>query len=93
MRLFSQKSIASTGELPIPVTDPCLLEELLSLNRGDVSFILGDPHSILNTSDTRRNSSVRTRNLRTLDTGVRILRISLLISSRTDYAQTEISSI
>jgi len=51
-RLFSLKSIAGTGELPIPVTDPRFLEELLSLNRGDVSFILGDLHSIINVPDT-----------------------------------------
>jgi len=76
-RLFSRKSIAGTGELPIPVTDPRFLEELLSLNRGDVSFILGDLHSILNVPDTRRNS-VSAGNPRTLDTGIRILHSSLI---------------
>jgi len=54
-----------------------ILEELLSLNRGDVSFILGDLHSIINVPDTRRNS-VGAWNPRTLDTGIRILHSSLI---------------
>ncbi len=74
-RLYSKKSSSGSGELPIPVTDPRFLEELLSLNRGDVSFILGDLHSIINVPDNRRTSSGSPR---TLDAGIRIIHSSLI---------------
>jgi len=40
----------------IPTGDPRFLEDLLSLNRGDVPFILTDLHAILNVPDVRRNA-------------------------------------
>ncbi|KAF9522299.1 hypothetical protein CPB83DRAFT_118210 [Crepidotus variabilis] len=77
-RLFSKRQPSGAGELSIPVTDPRFLEELLSLNRGDVSFILGDLHSIINVPDTRRNTQSPAGNPRTLDNGIRIIHSSLI---------------
>ena len=76
-RLHSKKISANEPELPIPVTDPRFLEELLSLNRGDVAFILTDLHSILSVPDSRRNSVVM-NNARAGETGIRILHSSLI---------------
>ncbi|KAF9034313.1 hypothetical protein BJ165DRAFT_673938 [Panaeolus papilionaceus] len=77
-RIFSKKSASGT-EVPIPVTDPRFLEELLSLNRGDVSFILGDLDSILNVPDSRK--AVATNGAQTTTggaEGIRILHSSLI---------------
>ncbi|KAF9476403.1 hypothetical protein BDN70DRAFT_882509 [Pholiota conissans] len=74
-RLLSRRNSANEPELPIPVTDPRFLEELLSLNRGDVSFILSDLHSILNVPDSRRNTVSPTK---AGDNGIRILHSSLI---------------
>ncbi|KAF8148274.1 hypothetical protein B0H34DRAFT_268812 [Crassisporium funariophilum] len=76
-RLPSNKTATGGTELPIPVTEPRFLEELLSLNRGDVYFALGDLHSILNVPDPRRNS-VTSTTIKTLDSGIRILHSSLI---------------
>jgi hypothetical protein len=46
-KLYSWKDASGKLELPIPITDPHFLEELLLLNRGDVPFILTqDFHAI-----------------------------------------------
>lgn len=74
-RLHSKKSASGTMELAIPITDPRFLEELLSLNRGDVYFALGDLHSIINVPDPRRNSN--STNSKASDAGIRILHSSL----------------
>ncbi|KDR77817.1 hypothetical protein GALMADRAFT_245920 [Galerina marginata CBS 339.88] len=76
-RLFSKKTAPNEPELPIPVTDPRFLEELLSLNRGDVSFILADLHSILSVPDSRRNS-VSAASAKAGESGIRILHSSLI---------------
>lgn len=76
-RRYSKRTAAG-GELGIPITDPRFLEELLSLNRGDVSFILGDLHSIINVPDTRRNAVATSGGPRTLDNGIRIIHSSLI---------------
>ena len=75
-RLHSKKSASGTMELAIPITDPRFLEELLSLNRGDVYFALGDLHSILNVPDPRRSST--STSPKTPDAGIRILHSSLI---------------
>ncbi|KAF8184234.1 hypothetical protein BJ912DRAFT_975450 [Pholiota molesta] len=75
-RLYSRRNTNNEPELPIPVTDPRFLEELLSLNRGDVSFILSDLHSILNVPDARRSSTASPS--RAGDNGIRILHSSLI---------------
>ena len=87
-RLFSKRMASGAGELPIPATDPRFLEELLSLNRGDVSFILGDLHSIINVPDTRRSNAVPASsssssssspaNPRAVEGGIRIIHPSLV---------------
>ena len=77
-RLFSKRMPSGAGELPIPVTDPRFLEELLSLNRGDVSFILADLHSIINIPDTRRSTVPASANIRTVESGIRIIHPSLV---------------
>ena len=46
-KLNSRNDTLGKFKLPIPVTDPRSLEELLSLNRGDIPFILTDPHAVL----------------------------------------------
>jgi RecA/RadA recombinase len=75
-RLYSKKSASGTMELAIPITDPRFLEELLSLNRGDVYFALGDLHSILNVPDPRRSSA--SSDSKPLDAGIRIIHSSLI---------------
>ena len=75
-RLHSKKSPNGTVELAIPITDPRFLEELLSLNRGDVYFALGDLHSILNVPEPRRSSTPT--NSKPPDAGIRILHSSLI---------------
>ena len=75
-RLQSKKSASGSMELAIPITDPRFLEELLSLNRGDVYFALGDLHSILNVPDPRRSPA--TPNSKPPDAGIRILHSSLI---------------
>ena len=84
-RLYSKKTAPNDPELPIPVTDPRFLEELLSLNRGDVSFILSDLHSILSVPDSRRNpiasqqpSPSSSTGPKSGETGIRILHSSLI---------------
>ncbi|KAF9550936.1 hypothetical protein CPC08DRAFT_320964 [Agrocybe pediades] len=86
-RLHSKKISAHEPELPIPVSDPRFLEELLSLNRGDVSFILAELHSILNVPDSRRNPGPPV-NSRAGETGIRILHSSL-IDFLTDRSRAE----
>lgn len=44
------------GEPSVPITDLRFLAELLSLNRGHVSFILGDLHPTIDVPDTRRKA-------------------------------------
>ncbi|KAF8878896.1 hypothetical protein CPB84DRAFT_1793757 [Gymnopilus junonius] len=80
-RLYSKKFAQNDPELPIPTTDPRFLEELLGLNRGDVSFILADLHSILSVPDSRRNSMsamASTGGAKSGETGIRILHTSLI---------------
>ncbi|KAH9480031.1 hypothetical protein JR316_0006628 [Psilocybe cubensis] len=76
-RPFSKKRSPTEPELPIPVTDPRFMEELLSLNRGDVSFILADLHSILEVPDSRRNSTAAPSS-KSGETGIQIIHHSLV---------------
>jgi len=64
-------------EVSIPIADPRFLEELLSLNRGDVPFILADLHPILNIPDARRHAISHSSNHKSSDQCVRILHPSL----------------
>ena len=66
--------------MPLPVTDPRFLEELLSLNRGDVSFLLSDLHALLAVPDSRRPgpSSSSTPSSSSGEGGIRILHSSLI---------------
>ncbi len=56
--------------MPLPVTDPRFLQDLLSLSRGDLSFFLSDLHALLAVPDARRSSSGKG--------GIRILHSSLI---------------
>jgi hypothetical protein len=76
-KLHCRKDALGKLELPIPVTDPRFLEELLSLNRGDVPFILTDLHAILNVPDARRSTVSQPSNTKVSDQGLRILHHSL----------------
>jgi hypothetical protein len=76
-KLYSRKDALGKVELPIPVTDPRFLEELLPLNRGDVPFILTDLRAILNVPDARRNTISQPSNAKVSDQGLRILDHSL----------------
>jgi hypothetical protein len=77
-KLYSRKDALGKVELPIPVADPRFLEELLSLNRGDVPFILTDLHAILNIPDARHNTISQPSNANvSSDQGLRILDHSL----------------
>jgi hypothetical protein len=75
--LYSRKDALGKAELPIPVADPRFLEELLSLNRGDIPLILSDLHAILNIPDARRNTISQTSNAKVSDQGLHILDHSL----------------
>ena len=55
-KLYSQKDALGKLELPIPIVGPQFLEELLSLNWGDIPFILTDLHAILNIPNARCNT-------------------------------------
>ena len=59
-KLYSRKDALGKLELLIPVADPRFLDELLSLNWGDV-LILSDLHAILNVANSRRNTIRYTR--------------------------------
>jgi len=76
-KLYSRKDALGKLELPIPTADPRFLEELLSLNRGDVPFILTDLHAILNIPDARRNALSQPSNAKLSEQGLRILHHSL----------------
>ena len=76
-KLYSRKDALGKLELPIPIADPRFLEELLSLNRGDVPFILTDLHAILNIPDARRNTISQPSNAKLSEQGLRILHHSL----------------
>ena len=71
-KLYSRKDALGKVELLIPVDDPCFLEELLSLNRGDIHFILSDLHAILNIPDAKHNTISQTSNAKVSDQGLRI---------------------
>ena len=76
-KLYSRKDTLGKLEISIPISDPRFLEELLSLNRGDIPFILTDFHAILNVPDARRNTTSQSSNAKVLDQGLRILHPSL----------------
>jgi len=76
-KLYSRKDALGKFELPIPATDPRFLEELLSLNRGDIPLILTDLHTILNVSEARCNTISQPSNTKVSDQGLRILHHSL----------------
>jgi len=69
-KLYSRKDALGKVELPIPVADPRFLKELLSLNRGDIPFILSDLHAILNIPDARHNTISQTSNTKVSDQGL-----------------------
>ena len=75
-KLFSKRSVLVGAEIVIPVSDPRFLEELLSLNRGDVFFLLSDLHAILSVPDPRRSSAPGT-NPRVGESGIKVLHGSL----------------
>jgi len=69
--LFSRRPITDTGGLPVHITGPHFLEELLSLDCGDISFIRSDFHTISTPPipDTRKNP-VSVGSPRILDTAI-----------------------
>ena len=75
--LYSRYDALGKFKLPISVMDPCFLEELLSLNRGDIYFILTDLHAILDVPEARRNTISQPSNTKASDQGFRILHHSL----------------
>jgi hypothetical protein len=75
-KLNSKKDTMGKTEVSIPIADPRFLEELLSLNRGDVPFILTDLQAIVNVPDARRNAISQSSNPRSSDQCVRILHTS-----------------
>lgn len=76
--LYSRNDTLGKFKLPISVLmDPCFLKELLSLNRGDIYFILIDLHTILDVPEARRNTISQPSNTKASDQGFRILHHSL----------------
>ena len=76
-KLYSRKDTLGKLKLPIPITGPWFLKELLLLNRGDVPFILTDLHAILNIPNARCNTISQPSNAKLSKQGLRILHHSL----------------